>query len=152
MTTRELERLIKANADAYKLDKEALLKRVDALEARPIGTVDATFVKRVVDLEARPIVDLAPLTKRMTDMEVRVKGTEGIEVPAIPPAPPAVTSKVEGWGRSTKGGGSAPVVRMTTLEDSGPGSIRSTIAGGGRVVKSDVAGTADLDDDLEIKK
>lgn len=46
----------------------------------------------------------------------------------------------QGFGASTKGGAGRPIVRVTTLADSGPGSLRTALAKGQRTIVFDVAG------------
>lgn len=48
---------------------------------------------------------------------------------ALAPAAPALA--YEGFGASTPGGSGQPDVEVTTLADSGPGSLREALAGGG---------------------
>lgn len=56
----------------------------------------------------------------------------------------------EGYGASTPGGAGGAIVRVTTLDSSGPGSLRAAISEGYRLVVFDVAGDIDLDDHLYV--
>ena len=57
----------------------------------------------------------------------------------------------EGFGASTPGGAGGAVVRVTTLADSGAGSLRAALASGNRTVVFDVAGTINLADDVHVR-
>ena len=46
----------------------------------------------------------------------------------------------QGFGADTPGGAGRPIVRVTNLDDSGPGSLRAAVSGGARTVVFDVAG------------
>jgi pectate lyase len=57
----------------------------------------------------------------------------------------------QGFGASTPGGAAGATVRVTNLNDSGPGSLRAAVAGGNRTVVFDVAGTIDLTSEITIR-
>ena len=57
---------------------------------------------------------------------------------------------LEGFGADTAGGEGGIEVHVTTLADSGPGSLREALAGSGRTVRFDVAGTIALDSTVVI--
>jgi pectate lyase len=57
----------------------------------------------------------------------------------------------EGFGALATGGRGGTVVRVTTLEDSGPGSLREALSEGNRIVVFAVGGTIKLKDNLSIK-
>jgi hypothetical protein len=64
---------------------------------------------------------------------------------------PGAAEAAEGFGAATPGGAGGAVVRVTTLADSGPGSLRSALAGGNRTVVFDVAGDIVLADDVHVR-
>jgi len=61
-----------------------------------------------------------------------------------------VSAQYEGFGAVTAGGDGYPVVRVTTLDDAGPGSLREALAAGGRTIVFDVAGAIVLADFLYV--
>ena len=72
-------------------------------------------------------------------------GTEPCEVKAFPGA--------EGFGTSTPGGRGGKIIYVTTLNDSGEGSLRSALtASGPRLVLFRVSGTITLEKDIVIKE
>jgi hypothetical protein len=56
----------------------------------------------------------------------------------------------EGFGRFAAGGRGGPVVHVTTLADSGPGSLRAAVAEPGRTVVFDVGGMIRLKSNLPV--
>ena len=56
-----------------------------------------------------------------------------------------------GFGATTRGGAGHPVVRVTNLNDSGPGSLREALSQGHRTVVFDVAGDIELQDFLYVR-
>ncbi|WP_407430093.1 polysaccharide lyase family 1 protein [Arcticibacter sp.] len=65
------------------------------------------------------------------------------QLPAFPGA--------EGWGRHSKGGRGGAVLRVTNLNDSGPGSFREAVMNQKpRIVVFEVSGTIDLKSKVEI--
>lgn len=79
--------------------------------------------------------------------------------PQTPPAAAAAEREIdafpgaEGAGRHARGGRGGDIVRVTTLEDSGPGSLRAAIERpGARIIVFDVAGTIALRTPLTIRQ
>src|SRR5262245_51242247 len=57
----------------------------------------------------------------------------------------------QGFGAKTKGGEGGTTVTVTTLADSGPGSLRDALAGGNRRIVFKVGGTIKLASPLHVK-
>jgi hypothetical protein len=70
---------------------------------------------------------------------------------AASPARPAVSMVYQGFGATTPGGAGRPVVRVTNLNDAGPGSLREALLKGKRTVVFDVAGEIPLTRRLLVK-
>src|SRR5439155_11991687 len=65
------------------------------------------------------------------------------QLPAFPGA--------EGWGRYSQGGRGGAVLKVTNLNDSGPGSFREAVTQSGpRIVVFEISGTIDLRSPLAI--
>ena len=62
----------------------------------------------------------------------------------------AATSPPQGFGASTPGGTGQPVVRVTNLNDTGPGSFREAVSKGNRTIVFDVAGQIVLTNHLYV--
>jgi pectate lyase len=58
---------------------------------------------------------------------------------------------LEGFGTTTLGGSAGAIVHVTTLADSGPGSLREALQGGNRTVVFDVAGDIALSDHVYVR-
>jgi CARDB protein len=56
----------------------------------------------------------------------------------------------EGFGAETPGGSGKPIYRVTTLADSGPGSLRDALSAGNRCIVFDVAGNIVLGKQLYV--
>jgi pectate lyase len=57
----------------------------------------------------------------------------------------------EGFGSSTPGGDNGSQVTVTSLADSGPGTLREALAGNNRLIVFAVAGTIKLSSDLSVR-
>jgi hypothetical protein len=68
-------------------------------------------------------------------------------------APPIAFPGAEGAGRTSLGGRAGRVVRVTNLDDAGPGSLRAAVeADGPRTVVFDIGGTIRLSSPLTIRR
>ena len=75
--------------------------------------------------------------------------------PAIPvlvpgPSPAEATHAVEGFGAATTGGAGRPECLVTSLADSGPGTLRSCLSAGNRYIRFAVAGTIALSSTINV--
>ena len=57
----------------------------------------------------------------------------------------------EGFGRNTTGGTGQPMVHVTNLNDSGPGSLREALSAGNRCIVFDVGGTINATTFLSVR-
>lgn len=62
----------------------------------------------------------------------------------------AIDPGYQGFGSTTPGGSAGAVVRVTTLADAGPGSLREAVSRGSRTVVFDVAGEILLEDHIYV--
>lgn len=94
----------------------------------------------------RPGARLTPPTARLLVIAVAAVVTLiGLDDAATP------ASSYQGFGASTPGGAGGAIIRVTTLADSGPGSLRAALRGGGnRTIVFDVAGEIVLSDYLYV--
>lgn len=70
--------------------------------------------------------------------------------PPPPPPPPPSTSGAVGFGAITTGGAGHPEIVVTTLADSGPGSLREAISAGNRTITFAVSGEINTIDYLYV--
>lgn len=88
----------------------------------------------------------------LTDL---VNGAEVIDETTPEPGPepqPKPPAEFVGFGRDTIGGKGGRIVKVTNLDDSGPGSLRAAAeAEGTRTILFDVGGVLDLKSQIEIK-
>jgi len=63
---------------------------------------------------------------------------------------PASTNSYQGFGTTTPGGAGKPVVHVTNLNDSGPGSLREALSAGNRTVAFDVTGEINLSTAIRV--
>lgn len=73
------------------------------------------------------------------------------KAPAADPPKPAAFPGAEGFAGHVTGGRGKPVYAVTTLADSGPGSLRDAVSEGNRTVVFRVSGTIDARKRIEIK-
>ncbi|MEM9189416.1 MAG: hypothetical protein AAGF12_09590 [Myxococcota bacterium] len=78
----------------------------------------------------------------------------GLDAQADGEVPPArIESFLGGFGTDTRGGLDGRVIKVTTLADAGPGSLREAIdADGPRVIVFEVGGAIRLESDLSVSK
>lgn len=77
-----------------------------------------------------------------------------VTTPAALPAGTACANPAggyEGFGSNTTGGVAQPVVRVTNLNDRGPGSLRDALSAGNRCVVFDVGGTITLSSAILVR-
>jgi hypothetical protein len=68
----------------------------------------------------------------------------------VPTATGHAQTRYEGFGATTPGGEGGEVVRVTTLDDAGPGSLREALSAGNRTIVFDVAGDIVLESELFV--
>ncbi|PJE64051.1 MAG: hypothetical protein COU90_04230 [Candidatus Ryanbacteria bacterium CG10_big_fil_rev_8_21_14_0_10_43_42] len=76
------------------------------------------------------------------DSDTATVGVEKKNIPAV---------IFQGFGANTRGGSEGSIVRVTNLNDSGPGSLREALSGGNRTVVFDVAGDINLNDFIYVE-
>jgi hypothetical protein len=83
-----------------------------------------------------------PARRRLTVLALAVLGLA---------VPSAALAAAQGFGATTPGGAGGAIVRVTNLNDDGPGSLRAAVAKGNRTVVFDVAGDIVLNDYLSVR-
>ncbi|MDP6110310.1 MAG: right-handed parallel beta-helix repeat-containing protein [Planctomycetota bacterium] len=63
----------------------------------------------------------------------------------------AEANSCQGYGADTRGGDDSPIVEVTSLADSGPGTLRTALSDGNRRVIFKVGGTIELKSRIEVK-
>ncbi|HEY4289623.1 MAG TPA: T9SS type A sorting domain-containing protein [Puia sp.] len=77
--------------------------------------------------------------------------SKNVEITGITqPAPQLAFPRAEGGGRFAKGGRGGSIYYVTTLADSGPGSLRDAVSKGNRTILFKVSGTIHLAKELSI--
>ncbi len=72
-------------------------------------------------------------------------------VSAMPASADPNATSCQGFGATTAGGQGGSVYHVTTLDDSGPGSLRDALSQGNRIVVFDVAGDIVLESDITVE-
>jgi uncharacterized protein YjdB len=104
------------------------------------------------------VTGVAPGSAAITATSEGKSGTAAIMVPPPPPPPPPpslgglpVVPGIEGHGSTTPAGRGGIVLRVTNLDDAGPGSLRAALeASGPRVVIFEISGTILVTRDIVI--
>ena len=118
--------------------------------------IERTFTVSGTGTVPAPAVTPAPTpAPAVTPAPIATPAPTGAPTPtpvptAAPTAPPVTTGSFEGFGSITNGGAGMPVVHVTTLSDSGTGSLRSAVSGSNRRIVFDVGGTINLGSQLYI--
>ena len=63
----------------------------------------------------------------------------------------AADAPYQGFGATTPGGAGKPIVHVTNLNDTGPGSLRTALSAGDRTVVFDVAGEIVMSDEINVR-
>lgn len=103
---------------------------------------------RQVGLTARPV---ARVTATGAVLAFVVAAVGGIAAPAQAGTTWPTLPKLAGFGSTTSAGSVGTVVNVTSLADSGPGSLRTALAGNNRMIKFAVAGTIQLTSQLVVR-
>lgn len=116
-------------------------------------TVPATLVPTVAPA---PIVSIAPVTPPPATPAPATPPppTKAPSTPVpttAPPPPPVAPAGGAGYGAGSVGGNGGRIIQVTTLADSGSGSLRAALeATGPRIVVFKVGGTIALSSDLKV--
>ncbi|MFI6830280.1 Ig-like domain-containing protein [Kribbella sp. NPDC050241] len=105
------------------------------------GWTRRTFVGTTAAVGAAAWIGNAPTASAQTVATARAAAADD-QLPAFPGA--------EGAGKWAKGGRGGSVYEVTTLADSGPGSLREGVAGSDRTIVFRVSGTIELKSQLLI--
>lgn len=126
--------------------------------APEVASVSSTGLVRAHSVGAALVTARTKNRRAVALIEV-VPGKSGEPAPSQPPSSPSpdgalpVFPGAEGAGTATPAGRGGKVIRVTNLNDSGPGSLREALnARGPRVVIFDVAGTITLSSNLSIRE
>jgi pectate lyase len=113
----------------------------------------ATLTVQVTVAEATPTA--TPTRRATSTPEPTASSTPGESPKATPtpePTQPSAGGPAVGYGAGTVGGAGGRVETVTTLADSGPGSLRAALeASGRRIITFDVAGTISLRGSIHVK-
>jgi uncharacterized protein YjdB len=129
----------------------------NALSGRVITWTSGNTAVATVNTTGR-VTGVALGTVTITATSEGQSGTAEITVTAAPPPPPPpppgglpVLPGIEGHGSTTPAGRGGTVLRVTNLNDAGPGSLRAALeASGPRVVIFEISGTIKVTSDIEI--
>ncbi|TCC62191.1 hypothetical protein E0H73_15915 [Kribbella pittospori] len=105
------------------------------------GWTRRTFVGTTAAVGAAASLGIAPSASAQTVATARTAAADD-QLPAFPGA--------EGAGKWAKGGRGGSVYEVTTLADSGPGSLREGVSGSDRTIVFRVSGTIELKSQLLI--
>lgn len=107
----------------------------------PSGWTRRTFVGTTAAVGAAASLGIAPTASAQPVATARTAAADD-QLPAFPGA--------EGAGKWAKGGRGGSVYEVTTLADSGPGSLREGVSGSDRTIVFRVSGTIELKSQLLI--
>jgi len=88
-------------------------------------------------------VGVKAINREGKESEVGYSDGITVQTDTPPPPPPPVEPPggvLEGFGSQTSGGAGKPIVFVSNLNDSGPGSLRAALSGGDRTIQFSVAG------------